>query len=113
MITITPQAAAQIRRSAELTDAQKMFLRIAARKDDDGSFQYAMGFDERSEHDLHLTSEGIDVLVSPSDRELLMGAVLDFVEINPGEHQFIFINPNDPAHRSVSDDNADKIKRST
>jgi iron-sulfur cluster assembly protein len=40
------------------------------------------------------------VLVSNSSKDLLAGATLDFVEISPGEHQFIFINPNDPAHSS-------------
>ena len=29
-------------------------------------------------------------------QELLVGATLDFVELQPGEFQFVFINPNDP-----------------
>jgi iron-sulfur cluster assembly protein len=33
---------------------------------------------------------------------MFMGAVLDYVEINPGEHRFIFTNPNDPSHGPAS-----------
>ncbi len=112
MITITPAAAAQIRKSAESTKSQNMFLRIAARRDEDGSIHYGMGFDERGENDMHVNSEGIDVLISDANKEFLMGAVLDFVEINPGENQFIFINPNDPAH-SASRPGDDGARSST
>lgn len=98
MIKITPEAAAQVRQSAEHNDAQNMPLRIAVRKEEDGTFVYGMGFDDAGADDTHFVSEGIDVLVSNSSKELIMGATLDFVEINPGERQFIFVNPNDPAH---------------
>ena len=27
------------------------------------------------------------------------GATLDYVEVNPGELRYIFINPNDPSHK--------------
>jgi len=30
-----------------------------------------------------------------------MGATLDYGEIDPGESQFIFINPNDPTHSAA------------
>jgi iron-sulfur cluster assembly protein len=57
-----------------------------------------MGFDEMGDDDALLASEGINVVVSNTSKDFLIGATLDFVEIGPGEHQFIFINPNDPAH---------------
>ncbi|MDH5512653.1 MAG: iron-sulfur cluster assembly accessory protein [Gammaproteobacteria bacterium] len=98
MIKITPEAAKQIRQSAEQSKAENMSLRVAVRREDDGTFVYGMGFDEQGEDDSHFVSEGIDVLVSNAMKILLEGATLDFVEINPGEHQFIFVNPNDPAH---------------
>lgn len=102
MITITPEAAAQIKISAQKTNIETPLLRIAARKDEDGSIEYGMGFDEQTAEDTRLTSEGVDVLISSVSESLLSGAVLDFVEINPGEHQFIFINPNDPNHNSAA-----------
>ena len=46
MITVTPTAAEQIRTAATAADADELALRIAARRDADGSLHYAMGFDE-------------------------------------------------------------------
>jgi iron-sulfur cluster assembly protein len=98
MITITDQAAAQIRKAAEQADAANLFLRLAARIEDDGTFEYGMGFDERKDNDTLWQSGGVSVLVSPSCKDLLEGATLDYVELNPGDFRFIFRNPNDPAH---------------
>jgi len=94
MITLTPQAAQQVHKAAEQTDAQGNPLRIAARADADGSIQYGMGFDEQREHDMLIHCEGVTVLVSPGSTSLLKGVTLDFVELNPGEFQFIFIAPD-------------------
>ncbi len=105
MITITPEAAAQIRQSAQTSNSQNMHLRIAVRREDDGSFVYGMGFDEIGEDDSYLVSEGIDICVANAAKDFLMGATLDFVEISPGESQFIFINPNDPAHNKAQEQN--------
>lgn len=101
MITITPEAAVQIRQSAAATNSQNMHLRIAVRRENDGSFVYGMGFDEIGEDDSYLVSEGIDICVSNTAKDFLMGATLDYVEINPGESQYIFINPNDPTHTAT------------
>lgn len=98
MIKITPAAAEQIRRAREQGNAASMALRIAVKLDDDGSFAYGMGFDEKRDRDIELHSEGIDILVSEASKDVLIGATLDYVELSPNEHRFIFINPNDPAH---------------
>ena len=95
MITVTPQAAAQI-----LKSASGAALRLAARLDDQGVLEYGMGFDERAPGDLEVASNGVTLLVSPGSAELLTGATLDYVELNPGEWRFIFINPNDPSHKA-------------
>lgn len=100
MITITSKAAAQIRKSSEQADAGDMYLRLAARREDDGSIEYGMGFDDMGANDQIYTSEGVDVLISNGCKELLRGATLDFVELNPGQPEFIFINPNDPRHQA-------------
>ncbi len=99
MITITPQAAAQIRKSAQQADLAQITLRLAARLGDKGAIEYGMGFDDKAEGDAQFESGDIKVLVSPGCVELLAGATLDYVEINPGEERFIFINPNDPSHK--------------
>ncbi len=95
MITITPEAAQQIAAAAEQSGAAGMALRIAARLESDGSIGYGMGFDEERDDDLDFTSEGISVLVSADCGPLLAGTVLDFVEYQPGDYRFIFMNPND------------------
>jgi iron-sulfur cluster assembly protein len=102
MITITPEAARQIRLSAETTNSQGMHLRIAARREDDGTYVYGMGFDEMDDDDTLLAANGINVLVASALKDFFLGATLDFVELSPGESQFIFINPNDPAHVAAS-----------
>jgi iron-sulfur cluster assembly protein len=94
MITVTPQAAEQIARSGG-----GACLRLAARLGDKDVIEYGMGFDDKAEGDTQFESEGVTVLVSPGSVELLTGATLDYVEINPGEWRFIFINPNDPSHK--------------
>jgi len=95
MITVTPSAAQQIRIAATQSDSDEMGLRIAARRDPDGSLHYAMGFDEARNDDLVVTSEGIALVVSPRDTDLLDGMTVDYVEFEPGDFRFIFINPND------------------
>jgi len=99
MITITPQAAAQILKSAQPSNGGEVYLRLAARLDVGGVIEYGMGFDDRAEGDLLAVSQGINVLVSPGCVELLTGATLDFVKIGLDEYRFIFINPNDPSHQ--------------
>jgi iron-sulfur cluster assembly protein len=94
MIKLTSQAAQQVLKAAVQTGAQGSPLRIAASIDADGSVQYGMGFDEHSEHDVLVHFEGVAVLVSPGSTSLLKGVTVDFVELTPGEFQFIFIAPD-------------------
>ena len=97
MITVTPAAAEQIRLSAKQGKMDGLPMRIAATRNPDGSLHYGMGFDDnRLQGDFHLSSEGIDLVVSGSSMLLLNGMTLDYVEIEPGTFQFIFMNPNDP-----------------
>jgi iron-sulfur cluster assembly protein len=95
MFKVTSEAAKQISYAAAQSDAQNLALRIAAKRKPDGSIEYGMGFDAERANDLQLISEGITLLISPHSKELLQGTVLDYVELKPGEFQFIFINPND------------------
>jgi iron-sulfur cluster assembly protein len=100
MITVTPEAAAQIAKSAEQSGVGAACLRLAARLDDKGVIEYGIGFDDKAENDTEFESSGVRVLVAPGSVELLSGATLDYVEINPGEWRFIFMNPNDPSHKA-------------
>ncbi len=96
MITITPAAAKQINASAIEGNMQGLAMRIAARRNPDGSIHYGMGFDDQQlEGDTHITSGGIDVIIAETSKLLLEGTTIDYVELEPGEYQFIFMNPND------------------
>jgi iron-sulfur cluster assembly protein len=99
MITVTPQAAAQIAKSAQQAGPGNVCLRLAARLGDKGVIEYGMGFDDKADGDTQVVSNEVTILISPGSIELLTGATLDFVEINPGEWRFIFLNPNDPSHK--------------
>lgn len=96
MFTITKSAAEEILRSADAGNMDGMPLRVAAARNPDGSIKYAIGFDETREGDTLIVSEGIDILLDEVAKGLLNGARMDFVEMEPGQYNFIFLNPNDP-----------------
>lgn len=98
MISLTAEAAKQVRKSAKEGNLEGLPLRIAATRNEDGSFHYGMGFDDVKEEDTTYTSEGVDIVVSIASKDLLDGTTLDYVELEPGKPQFIFMNPNDPAY---------------
>lgn len=95
MVKVTAEAVVQIQNAAVQAGAEGMALRIAAKRDFDGSIQYGMGFDQEADGDALIDAEGVKVLVAAESQPLLGGAVLDFVELSPGNFQFIFVNPND------------------
>jgi iron-sulfur cluster assembly protein len=96
MITITPAAADQIRASAREGNMEGFGMRIAARREPDGSIHYGMGFDDnQQEGDIRINAGGIDVIIGETSRILVDGMTLDYVEIEPDTFQFIFLNPND------------------
>ncbi len=104
MITLTPEAAQQIRDSAKQGNMQGMPLRVAVTRLDNGNFHYALGFDDTSrEGDNRFQSEGIEIVVAPQSMDMLTGTVIDYVEIE-GNKEIIFINPNDPAQQQKSQD---------
>ena len=96
MFKVTPQAARQVRVAAEQGGTVGMALRLAAQQRPDGSIDYRMGFDEATEDDIRFSTEGVQIVMAPEYVPLLDAATLDFVELQPGEAQFIFLNPKDP-----------------
>ena len=98
MIEITPAAAAQIKLSMQEGQTDGLVLRIAATRNDDNSIHYGMGFDEVKDSDISVTSSEVNIIVSPISAELLKNTQLDYVELEAGKHQFIFLNPNDPEY---------------
>lgn len=99
MISLTTRAIEQMIRSAVEGGMQSVPLRIAIKEQADGSFHYAMGFDEqRLPGDHFVNFDGIDLVVSTASRDLAEGMTIDFVELEPGKPEFIFLNPNDPTY---------------
>lgn len=91
MFNLTRAAALQIQQAAAASAAQDLALRIAARQAADGSIEYGMGFDEAQEEDLRLLLEGVAVVIADPHQPLLEDTTLDFVELEPGAFNFIFI----------------------
>ena len=99
-LVVTENAARQIIQSARDSGEQGSGLRIAAKRRADGSVEYAMGFDEKQPEDVQVHWHGINVIVAPTSTELLSGTTLDYVELESGMFEFIFMNPNDPHYVS-------------
>ncbi len=95
-LVITEGAARQILQSAQQSGQSGSDLRIAAKRRADGSIEYAMGFDDKQTEDVQVNWHGVNVIVAPTSTELLSGTTLDYVELEAGKHEFIFMNPNDP-----------------
>ncbi len=95
MFKVTPEAAKQVRVAAEQGGTTGMALRLAAQQRADGSIDYRMGFDESTEDDIRFDSEGVQIVMAPEYVPLLDSATLDFVELETGDSQFIFVNPKD------------------
>ncbi len=112
MITITAAAAKQIQESARQSGLERSSLRIAAKRMPNGGIDYGMGFeDHEKDSDLVFKTQGVTLVVEPGSVELLKNAVLDFVEMEPGDRRFIFMNPNDPDYRPPDGLNAPPAKQ--
>lgn len=92
MFTLTATAAQQIRLAARQSDAGQLALRVAARREPDGSIGYGMGFDDVADNDTRLMLEDVAVVIAAAHADLLDDTVLDFVELEPGQFNFIFVS---------------------
>jgi len=99
MLTITEAAAKQILDSAKQSNAEGLALRVAAKTTTDGSIEYLLGFDEPKDSDFTIASHGVTIVIDKTQQELLEETKMDYVEIDPGDFQLIFLNPNDPYYR--------------
>jgi iron-sulfur cluster assembly protein len=91
---LTPAAAQEILAAAARSGDDGMALRIAAKPTADG-IAYGMGFDEPAPGDEIAEFGGLTVLVAPESQRWLAATVLDYVELEPGRHDFIFVPPGE------------------
>ena len=100
-IEVTQAAAEQIKKAALESKLENTPLRIAVTRQDDDSFHYGLGFDDvgnNSEKDHAFKSNGVEIVVAHSSYELLNGTTLDYIELEPKQFHFVFLNPNDPSY---------------
>ncbi|MCY3803310.1 MAG: iron-sulfur cluster assembly accessory protein [Gammaproteobacteria bacterium] len=98
-VKMTKAAADQVRKSALEAKMDNTPLRVAATRNADNSIHYGLGFDDvgsGSEKDHCFESNGIELVVAESSLGLLDGTTIDFVELEPKQFHFVFLNPNDP-----------------
>lgn len=100
MFTLTNAAATQIQRASNSGEAGKLALRVTAKVEADGSVQYGMGFDHAKEDDIQLDQEGMKVIIAPAHEELLLDTVLDYVEVSPGQFNFMMVDTRESAGES-------------
>ena len=101
-ISVTEIAAEHIKKSALETQADSLPLRIAATQQADGTIHYGMGFDDvgnKKDDDHSYFSHGVNIVVADASHELLKGTVIDYVELEPKQFHFVFLNPNDPNYQ--------------
>ena len=92
MISLTKEAAAQVRASAQESGADAtMALRIAARVNQAGMLEFGMGFDDERSNDTLVDSWGVTLLVNAESAPMLDDVTIDFSEVAPGEHRFVFM----------------------
>jgi iron-sulfur cluster assembly protein len=99
MFRLTTAAAEQVLNAAKQGGTEGMSLRLAAFQSADGSIDYRIGFDDPTEDDIRFNCEGIDVVMTPEHVPLLDQTTMDYVELEPGQFHFIFLNPKDPHYK--------------
>lgn len=92
MFSITPQAAQHILESAQQNNAAHLALRLAARKDEAGTTEYGMGFDQPQAGDTQLVSNGITVVYQSAFEEDLVDVKLDYVKTESGDFGLAFVD---------------------
>lgn len=101
-ISVTETAAEQIKKAALESQVDDLPLRLAASKQADGSLHYGMGFDDvgnTENKDYQYESNGVKIVVAESSHALLVGTTIDYVELEPKQFHFVFLNPNDPNYK--------------
>jgi iron-sulfur cluster assembly protein len=93
MITVTKEAAEQIRQAATQNDSENLGLRIAAKVNNEGMLEIGMGFDQERSNDSVSDHWGVTVLVNAQSAPYLNEVTLDFAEVSPGQMGFVFSMP--------------------
>ena len=96
MFKVTENAVKQIQKAGKESNIENLVLRVAAKNNQDGSIEYGMGFDEAKDTDIKVAYDDVEIVIDIPSNELLEDASMDFVELEPGKFDFIFLNALDP-----------------
>jgi iron-sulfur cluster assembly accessory protein len=95
-LTLTPQAAEQVRRvfEAEGAPVATSGLRVGVMPGGCSGFKYALGIEDRaSDDDIVIESEGVRLFVDSFSGQYLNGVTIDYV-VTMQSSGFTFDNPN-------------------
>ncbi len=87
---MTTAAAQEIQAAARRSGAAGLALRVAAKSTPDGP-AYGMGFDEAAPDDQVSVFDGLTVVIAQPSQAALADTVLDFVQLDGGARDFIFV----------------------
>lgn len=93
VVTVTENAAEQVKTLLAQPENAGKFLRVYVEKGGCSGMQYAMVFDERRPDDFAGEMHGMTVLVDPFSAKYILGAVVDFSDSLTGGG-FKISNPN-------------------
>ena len=94
MINVTDTAAEKINQAIATQDIEGKTLRLGVFPGGcSGGYQYALGFDDKSDNDMTIEANGLKVLVKNDDMEKVKGTEIDYVITEMGEG-FRVNNPN-------------------
>ena len=91
MFSITPAALTELQAAVLRSDGDGMALRIAARELANGHVEFGMGLDNERENDETAQYEGLTVLLGARSRPYLARTMLDYVELEAGRFEFVFV----------------------
>lgn len=93
IITLTADAAAEVKALLAQSENQGKTLRVFVEQGGCSGMQYSMVFDEKRPDDAFAEMHGVSVLVDPFSLKYLRGAVVDFSDTLTGGG-FKISNPN-------------------
>ncbi len=93
-VTLTPEAAAQVRALMDESDGKVKGLRIGVKKGGCAGMEYTMDYaEEIAEHEETVEQDGARVIIAPLAQMFLFGTEIDY-RSSLLESGFVFNNPN-------------------
>jgi iron-sulfur cluster assembly accessory protein len=93
-VSLTERAAKQIRKIKESEDLEEgLYLRVAVEGGGCSGLSYKLGFDNRTEEDDVIKSQGMEIVIDPKHMMYLNGILIDYPD-GLDARGFTFDNPN-------------------